>query len=137
MILHQLPDSFEVWQLFFLHKKRSCALISATAPFLFFLIFFSLLPKLSQVNYIKVTAFGAQADFANKYFRKGKRVVVSGELMTGSYKDEETGKNMRTAEVTANRLEFADGKDNGFAPAPDEDGFMNIPEDLNEELPFQ
>lgn len=84
-----------------------------------------------------MTAFGAQADFANKYFRKGKRVVVSGELMTGSYKDEETGKNMRTAEVTANRLEFADDKDNGFAPAPDEDGFMNIPEDLNEELPFQ
>ena len=58
------------------------------------------------MNYIKVTAFGAQADFANKYFRKGKRVAVSGELMTGSYKDEETGKNMRTAEVTANRLEF-------------------------------
>ena len=63
-----------------------------------------------EVNYIKVTAFGAQADFANKYFRKGKRVAVSGELMTGSYKDEETGKNMRTAEVTANRLEFADTK---------------------------
>ena len=89
------------------------------------------------MNYIKVTAFGAQADFANKYFRKGKRIAVSGELMTGSYKDGETGKNMRTAEVTANRLEFADGKDNGSASAPDDDGFMNVPDDIDEELPFR
>ena len=90
-----------------------------------------------EVNYIKVTAFGAQADFANKYFRKGKRVAVSGELMTGSYKDEETGKNMRTAEVTANRLEFADSKEAGPVPSTDEDGFMNMSDGLDEELPFR
>ena len=90
-----------------------------------------------EVNYIKVTAFGAQADFANKYFRKGKRVAVSGELMTGSYKDEETGKNMRTAEVTVNRLEFADSKEAGPVPSTDEDGFMNMPDGLDEELPFR
>ena len=90
-----------------------------------------------EVNYIKVTAFGGQAEFANKYFRKGKRVAVTGELMTGSYKDEETGKTMRTAEVTANRLEFADGKDNGPEPAPDDEGFMNIPDGMDDELPFR
>ena len=46
--------------------------------------------------------------------------------MTGSYKDEETGKNMRTVEVTANRLEFADSKETGPVPSTDEDVFMNM-----------
>ena len=55
------------------------------------------------MNYIKVTAFGGQAEFANKYFNKGKRVAVTGELMTGSYKDEETGKTMRTMGKTENK----------------------------------
>ena len=90
-----------------------------------------------DVNYIKVTSFGGQAEFARGYFKKGKRVAVTGELMTGSYKDEETGKTMRTAEVTANRLEFADGKDTNPSPAPDYDGFMNIPDCIDEELPFR
>ncbi|MDO4650257.1 MAG: single-stranded DNA-binding protein [Eubacteriales bacterium] len=90
-----------------------------------------------EVNYIKVTAFGGQAEFASKYFKRGKRVAVTGELMTGSYKDEETGKTMRTAEVTASRLEFADGKDNTADQTTDEDGFMNIPEGCDDELPFR
>lgn len=90
-----------------------------------------------DVNYIKVTAFGNQADFARDYFKKGKRVAVSGELMTGSYKDEETGKTMRTAEVTASRLEFADGKDSVMEPSADEYGFMDIPDGIDEGLPFR
>lgn len=92
-----------------------------------------------EVNYIKVTAFGKQADFTRDYLKQGKRVVVTGELMTGSYKDKETGKTMRTAEVTANRIEFADGKDSPAAPvpAPYEDGFMDIPDGLEGELPFR
>ena len=54
------------------------------------------------------------------------QLITSGELMTGSYKDEETGKNMRTVEVTANRLEFADSKETGPVPSTDEDVFMNM-----------
>ncbi len=93
-----------------------------------------------EVNYIKVVAFGSQADFAKKYLKKGKRVAVTGELMIGSYRDEETGKNMRTAEVAASRLEFADGKDTSKdidqESVTEEDGFTNIPEGLEENLPF-
>ena len=93
-----------------------------------------------EVNYIKVTAFGKQADFAREYLRKGKRIAVAGELMTGSYKDKETGKTVYTTEVTANRLEFADGKDNGNprqAPDLDADGFSSVPDGYADELPFR
>jgi len=93
----------------------------------------------SEVNYIKVTAFGKQAEFARDYLKKGKRVAVVGELITGSYTDQETGKTMRTAEVTASRIEFADGKDNNQPvpmPETDADGFMNIPDGIDAELPF-
>ena len=96
--------------------------------------------KMPAVNYIKVTAFGKQADFAREYLRKGKRIAVAGELMTGSYKDKETGKTVYTTEVTANRLEFADGKDNGNsrqAPDSDADGFSSVPDGYADELPFR
>ena len=84
------------------------------------------------VNYIKITTFGKQADFARDYLTKGKRVAILGELMIGSY----------TTEVTASRLEFADGKDaSGNTPIPfpeaDADGFQHIPDGYGEELPFR
>lgn len=53
------------------------------------------------VNYIKITTFGKQADFARDYLTKGKRVAILGELMIGSYKDKETDKTVYTTEVTA------------------------------------
>ena len=65
-----------------------------------------------------------------------------GELMIGSYKDKETDKTVYTTEVTASRLEFADGKDvSGNTPIPfpeaDADGFQHIPDGYGEELPFR
>lgn len=93
------------------------------------------------VNYIKITTFGKQADFAKEYLSKGKRVAVQGELITGSYKDKETDKTVYTTEVTASRLEFADGKEaggNASLPYPemDTDGFHPIPEGYDG-LPFR
>ena len=76
------------------------------------------------------------------YLTKGKRVAILGELMIGSYKDKETDKTVYTTEVTASRLEFADGKDaSGNTPIPfpeaDADGFQHIPDGYGEELPFR
>ena len=95
-------------------------------------------------NFNKVTTFGKQADFARDYLTKGKRVAILGELMIGSYKDKETDKTVYTTEVTASRLEFADGKDGGGnTPMPfpeaeaDADGFQHIPDGYGEELPFR
>ncbi len=60
-------------------------------------------------DYINVTAFGKAANFADKYFFKGQRVLVAGHIQTGSY----TGKNgekVYTTEVIADEQEFADSK---------------------------
>lgn len=92
----------------------------------------------SGVSYIKITAFGKLADFVRDYLKKGKRVVVAGELVTSTYTDQETGKTMRSAEVNASKIEFADGKDDsGSIEMTDGDGFMDIPDNLDEELPFR
>lgn len=109
--------------------------------------FFLAVPKNygNGVNYLKVTAFGKQAEFARDYLKKGMRVAVSGELMTGSYKDKDTDRTVYTTEVTASRLEFADGKRSSDTsnenpagyPETDAEDFSSISEELNKELPFR
>ena len=96
-------------------------------------------------------AFDRAGEFAEKYFRQGMRVLVSGRLQTGSYVNKE-GQKVYTTEVILDDLEFADSKGaasemGGYAqaapsqrPAPTSaigDGFMNIPDGVEDEgLPF-
>ena len=97
-------------------------------------------------DFIPCVAFGKQAEFAEKYFRKGTKVVISGRITTGSYTNKD-GQKVYTTDVIIEEQEFAESKsasDNagGFAPAdrpsPSSagDGFMNIPDGIDEELPF-
>ena len=101
------------------------------------------------VDFINCVAFGKSAEFAEKYFRQGMRVLVTGRIQTGSYTNKD-GQKVYTTDVVIEDQEFADskgaagGNDGGFtpvaspaAPAMDAgDGFMNIPEGIDEELPF-
>ena len=101
-----------------------------------------------------VLSFGRTAEFAEKYFRQGLSIVVSGRIQTGSYTNRE-GQKVYTTEVVVEEQEFAESKsasDNYAAshpqnmqhrhhPCPDPgaasaDGFMNIPDGIDEELPF-
>lgn len=59
-------------------------------------------------DFISCVAFGAQADFAGKYLRKGTRMVVCGRLQTGSY--EKNGARVYTTDVIVEELEFAESK---------------------------
>ena len=97
-------------------------------------------------DFIPCVVFGRSAEFAEKYFRQGMRVSVSGRIQTGSYTNKD-GMKVYTTEVIVEEQEFAESKsasDNagGFAPAdrpsPSSagDGFMNIPDGIDEELPF-
>ena len=99
-------------------------------------------------DFINCVVFGKGGEFAEKYFRKGTKVVVSGRIQTGSYTNKD-GVKVYTTEVVAEDQEFAESKNNssadgGFAsgnnkpePAvPAGDGFMNIPDGIDEELPF-
>ena len=101
-------------------------------------------------DFIGCTVFGRSAEFAEKYFRQGTKIVVCGRIQTGSYTNKE-GQRVYTTDVVVDEQEFAESKaasgDNqgqgGYQqasrPAPSVasgDGFMNIPDGIDEELPF-
>ncbi len=101
-------------------------------------------------DFISCTAFRQQAEFAERYLRKGMKIAVVGRIQTGSYTNRE-GQRVYTTDVIVEEHEFCESKaasaantGSGFAPvdnrpSPDNaisDGFMNIPDGIDEELPF-
>lgn len=100
-----------------------------------------------SADFIGCVAFGRSGEFAEKYFRKGIKVLVTGRIQTGSYTNKD-GVKVYTTDVVVEDQEFAESKNSssngessfsgGSAPAPMAagDGFMNIPDGIDEELPF-
>ena len=105
-------------------------------------------------DFIQCVAFDRAGEFAEKYFRQGMRVLVSGRIQTGSYTNKE-GQRVYTTEVIVDDQEFADSKNssgsssssydsyqnqNQSRPQPSaaaSEGFMNIPDGVDDEaLPF-
>ena len=98
-------------------------------------------------DFIGCVCFGRSAEFAEKYLRQGMKVAVTGRIQTGSYTDR-NGQKVYTTDVVLDDIEFAESKTaehrNGNTeyygqrpePCPDKDGFMNIPDGIDEELPF-
>ena len=108
----------------------------------------------ATADFISCVAFGRSAEFAEKYFHQGLKVVVTGRIQTGSYTNRD-GQKVYTTDVVVEEQEFAESKAAGehaggfqpqnhsnpfqSAPAPSAaagDGFMNIPDGIDEELPF-
>lgn len=88
-------------------------------------------------NFFSCVAFGKTAEFAEKYLKKGTKMVVSGEMNNETY--QATDGDKRTIwEITVDQMTFAESKGNNTEPIPakDADGFMTIPESINEDLPF-
>ncbi len=113
-------------------------------------------------DFISCVAFGKSAEFAEKYLHKGTKICVEGQIRTGSYTNRD-GVKVYTTEVAVDNQEFAEsrnaqggaadypdagGFDRGGYSAPSRqsapaeqpsgviDGFMNIPDGIDEELPF-
>lgn len=92
-------------------------------------------------DFINCVAFDKYGEFAEKYFRQGMRVLISGRIQTGSYTNRD-GQKVYTTDVIVDSQEFADSKNTSSnnqasGAAPDGDGFMNIPDGLEDsELPF-
>ena len=105
-------------------------------------------------DFINCVAFGKSGEFAEKYFRQGLKIAVTGRIQTGSYTNRE-GQKVYTTEVVVEDQEFAESKasSDSYAaahprteaapatsmPSPSAasaDGFMNIPDGIDEELPF-
>ena len=99
-----------------------------------------------EADFFNCTSFGKQAEFVENYFRKGMKVVVVGRVQNDNYTNKE-GQKVYSTRIMVDELEFAESKNatgegsenrpNGKpAPAVDGDGFMNIPDGIDEELPF-
>jgi single-strand DNA-binding protein len=101
-------------------------------------------------DFINCVAFGRAAEFAEKYLHQGIKIAVTGRIQTGSYTNRD-GNKVYTTDVVIEEQEFAESKgasENAGssysapakqdAPAPiSDDGFMNIPDGIDEELPFR
>lgn len=107
-----------------------------------------------QADFIPCIAFGRQGEFAQKYFQKGTKIVISGRIQTGSYTNRD-GVKVYTTDVIVEEQDFAESKAAAGQPKEepaaqdqppeptakdqppvDNDGFMTIPEGIEEELPF-
>lgn len=102
----------------------------------------------ASADFISCVAFGKAAEFAEKYFRQGLKIVVEGRIQTGNYTDKD-GIKRYTTDIMVESQEFAESKAASEgrgqaggqaaaqdAPKPGDDGFMNIPDGIDEELPF-
>lgn len=107
-------------------------------------------------DFISCVSFGKTAEFEEKYFRKGLKVAITGRIQTGSYTNRD-GQKVYTTDVVVEEQEFAESKSSqapvsdqggrsggnsqaggtaGSRPPVGDDGFMNIPDGIDEELPF-
>lgn len=102
-----------------------------------------------EADFISCVAFGKNAEFAEKYLRQGTKMVVSGRIQTGSYTNKD-GNKVYTTDVVVEEQEFAESKNasggsqpqgapnpaNAAGPASP-NGFMNIPDGIEDDLPFK
>ena len=106
----------------------------------------------ATADFINCVVFGRSAEFAEKYFRKGLKITIEGRIQTRSYTNRD-GQKVYTTEVVVEDQEFAESKasSDSYAashprtsapeasmpnPGTAAEGFMNIPDGIDEELPF-
>lgn len=89
----------------------------------------------ADADFINCVAFGRQAEFAEKYFKQGMRICISGRIQTGSYVNRD-GVKVYTTDVVVEEQDFCESKRDNPEDRPAAPGFMNIPDSLEEELPF-
>lgn len=97
-----------------------------------------------SADFIRCVTFAKGAEFAEKYLRKGTKIIVSGRIQTGSYTNRD-GQKVYTTDVVVEEHEFAESKtvsqqNEQVAENPPSfngnNGFMDIPDGMGEELPF-
>ena len=99
-----------------------------------------------NADFIGCVAFGRNAEFVEKYLRQGTKIVLTGRIQTGSYTNRD-GQKVFTTDIVVEEQEFAESKsaagngDQGnyirpSSSASDVDGFMNIPDGIDDRLPF-
>lgn len=95
-----------------------------------------------EADFFNCTAFGKQAEFVEKYFKQGSRMMLAGRIQNDNYTNK-NGEKVYAVQVIVEEVEFAEKKNGSGIPAgenagavPDADGFMNIPDGIENGLPF-
>ena len=88
--------------------------------------------KEDKADFFNVTAFNKTAQFAEKYLKKGTKIALSGRLQQDEYTNKD-GQRVTNVSVVAEEVEFCESKKTEDKA---KDGFMDVPKDLDEELPF-
>lgn len=95
-----------------------------------------------DADFISCVAFGKTAEFIEKYFSKGRKMDLNGRIQTGSYTNKD-GQKVYTTDIVVENVEFGESKNaqgnnsnSSYDSSGAYDGFMNIPEGIDEELPF-
>jgi len=92
-------------------------------------------PKADFLNFV---GYGTVADFAEKYLKKGTKLIITARCQTRSYTNRD-GHKVYVTEFIIEDQEFAESKRAAGEPEPlptDQDGFLNIPDGIDDELPF-
>lgn len=91
-----------------------------------------------EADFISCVAFGKTAEFIERYFNKGSSIALNGRIQTGSYTNKD-GAKVYTTDVVVESLEFVGKKndDNSEDTSKQNNDFMNIPDDIDENLPFE
>jgi single-strand DNA-binding protein len=94
-----------------------------------------------SADFISCVAFGKNGEFAEKYLRQGMKLVITGRIQTGSYTNRD-GQKVYTTDVVIEEQEFAESKRAAGQQDENEghmgagDGFVNVPDGIDDELPF-
>lgn len=96
-----------------------------------------------EADFLNCVAFGKTGEMIEKYFHKGMAIGVTGRIQTGSYTNKD-GVKVYTTDIYCESVEFVESKNasnGGSSSKPNSnagagDGFMNIPDGIEEELPF-
>jgi single-strand DNA-binding protein len=107
----------------------------------------------TDTDFFNCTAFGRQAEFVEKYFKQGSRMLLTGRVQNDNYTNK-NGEKVYSVQIIAEEIEFAERKSTadanaaarnngnsfgGSAPEPSmaaDDDFMNIPDGIEDGLPF-
>ena len=86
-------------------------------------------------DFFNCVCFGKLAEFTEKYLRKGSKILVEGSIHNNDYTNKD-GQKVYSLQVTLDSIEFAESKSSGSSPAPS-DGYMDIPDGIDEDIPFK
>lgn len=92
----------------------------------------------SSADFISCVALGKNGEFAERYFHKGMKIALVGRIQTGSYTNKD-GVKVYTSDVVAEEFDFCESKGSGVQNTnqqTDVSGFMEVPDGIDEELPF-